>query len=303
MYQCQACRSAFLDPRPTARTIHLAYQTYYTHNSQPRKKTEELGNVRRAMRALANGYRNRRFGANLKPASRLGEIIIPAIPAFRESLDRELRYLPPLKTGAQLLDVGFGNGVFLRQARQIGWNVAGVDPDLTVVENARKEGLDVRQGDDDAFADHAGRFDAITFSHVIEHVHDPVKTLQEAFRLLKPGGFLYLDTPDIDAVSHKEFGEHWRGLEVPRHLTIFSWPSLQKLLMKTGFKEISRQCRTDVYAGLAAASRSMRDGKDPRRDKKVTIRDRLKGVLVAMKVRMDFRQGEFITLVAYKPKQ
>jgi 2-polyprenyl-3-methyl-5-hydroxy-6-metoxy-1,4-benzoquinol methylase len=104
------------------------------------------------------------------------------------------------------LDVGFGSGAFLENAAAARRAVAGIDIDDKVVANAKALGFTVRRGAIEAFADEPGSFDAITMSHVIEHVHDPIAVLHGVFRLLKPAGMLYLETPNIESLGHDTFG-------------------------------------------------------------------------------------------------
>jgi len=300
LHQCRGCGSAYLDPRPTPETIHLAYRTYYTHSTRARVATGDLSVPRRFVRALANGYRNSRYGGDLQPSATSGALVIPLFPRYKQALDREFRYIPRAWDGARILDVGFGSGAFLQLARQVGWDVAGADPDPVAVEAARADALDVRQGGIETFADQAESFDVITLSHVIEHVYDPKTLLKHASQLLKRGGWLYVDTPNIEALGHEEFGEHWRGLEVPRHLTIFSWSALERLVIESGFDVRSRICRTDVYPELAAASRAMKAAKDPYKEGAVTARDRLMGAVLGLRARLNHHHSEFITLMARK---
>jgi len=154
-------------------------------------------------RSMANGYRNWKYGTNLKPANPLGIPLALAFPAARQMLDQSFRNLHRPGRGERLLDVGFGSGEFLEYAKTAGWEVAGVDPDPVSVESAVQRGLNVRHGGVEAYADMPESFDVITMSHVIEHVHDPHETLKTIYRLLKPGGFLWLTTPNIQSLGHK----------------------------------------------------------------------------------------------------
>jgi 2-polyprenyl-3-methyl-5-hydroxy-6-metoxy-1,4-benzoquinol methylase len=79
-------------------------------------------------------------------------------------------------------------------------------------------------------------FDTITMNHVIEHVPDPIKVLEECRRELKPGGRLVVVTPNIKCLGHYIFRENWRGLEVPRHLFLFSLPSLRACAEAAGLE-------------------------------------------------------------------
>ena len=216
-------------------------------------------------RALANGYRNWRFGASLTPASACGIPIMLALPTLREPIDLTLRYLPkvPKSRVGRVLDVGCGNGDFLEQARAAGWIAEGCDFDPTVAVGVRSRGFAIREGGIEAWADAQGEFDAITFSHVIEHVHDPVATLEQARLLLREGGTIFIDTPNIDSVGHRTFGRSWRGLEPPRHLVLFNWAGMRAALERGGFHQIRRVARPGVYGGIAAQSAAIRAGRDP----------------------------------------
>ena len=212
LWQCGRCRSAWLDPRPNEATIGIAYGRYYTHEEvelpPPRNAFERL----RA--ALGNGYRNRRYGTHLYPASSLGRPLVAILPPLRWRVDVAYRYLPrrPPEINMRVLDIGCGNGAWLKMAREGGWGVGGVEPDPVSREQGRTHGFDVRATITEWLAEPES-FDYVTMSHVIEHVHDPLALLRDAYNLLKPGGGIYVDTPNLDALGHGIFGRHWRGLE------------------------------------------------------------------------------------------
>jgi len=249
MWRCASCYSGYLDPRPTVATIGQAYGNYYTHQAgRGRADSSSLGWFRRIRRALSNGYLNARYGTDYQPASRLGPGLAKMLPWQRERLDARFRWLPKPVAGQRVLDVGCGNGGFLLNARESGWQVMGVDPDPDAVATARQKGLEVRLGSMEAFAGEAELFDAITLSHVIEHVHDPKSVLADAYRLLKPGGTLYLDTPNIESRGYQIFGEHWHGVDPPRHLVLFNLKGLQQTLQQTGFTVV------EIYSRRVASN-------------------------------------------------
>ena len=254
---CESCASAYLDPRPTPGSIGLAYQYYFTHADAP--SFESLGPVARIRRRLANGYRNRRFGTSDYPASFLGFPLMFLLPRFKAIVDAGMRHLPPRPDGGRLLDLGCGNGAFLLRARSAGWETVGVDLDPQAVKAAHKHGLDVRLGGVEILDPVSEQFDVITMSHVIEHVHDPLKVLAACACLLRPGGLLWLETPNICSVGHDEYGPHWRGLEPPRHLVIFSPAALEKALADAGFSKVEvlpyrRVCQETFRASAAIAA-------------------------------------------------
>jgi SAM-dependent methyltransferase len=167
--------------------------------------------------------------------------------------------------GGRLLDVGCGNGSFLDQMRQLGWDVTGVEPDGAAVTVAREKlGLRVFEGSLEEAGLPGGHYDAITMNHVIEHLPDPIVTLKECHRVLRPGGKLIVATPNINSMGSQVFGEHWRGLEVPRHLHLFCPQSLRMAAERAGLevRALWTSARSAPWM-YAASSFIRRDGRLP----------------------------------------
>jgi len=159
------------------------------------------------------------------------------VPAYRRVLDREMRHLPKPPSDGRLLDVGCGSGAFLKQAEEAGWKVEGVDPDPDAVKLAQDSGLDVRQGGIEMLKNEKEKFDVVTLSHVIEHTHNPREMIVSCYRLLKRGGLLWVETPNLDSMGHHKYGRSWRGIEAPRHLVIFTLKSITEMMKNIGFKK------------------------------------------------------------------
>ena len=298
-YRCSGCGSAYLDPRPTPASIGRAYAQYFTHSGHERVPVDSLSKGRWIKRALANGYRNWRFGTHSQPASALGVAFAHLIPGVRESLNVAFRHMPKASPDSRLLDIGAGNGDFLVLARLAGWDVHGVEPDPAAAAVCRDRGLDVLPGGIELLTTKGARFDFITISHVIEHVHDPKAVIARAYELLKPGGYLYIDTPNIDAYGHNRYGAAWRGLEPPRHLILFNWYSLERVLQNVGFNCITRKPRTTVYPELAARSRALAQGCDSYRAKP-SLGDKITGRILAVRMPFKYQDSEFVTLLSHK---
>lgn len=299
LWRCAGCGSAYLDPRPTEDSIHLAYRTYYTHTPKSGEQAR-YRSLKWLSDRVANDYWNRTYGGSRQPALPLGQWLVTVARPYKRVLDRRARYMPRPPLGARLLDIGFGGGEFMEFAIASGWMAKGIDPDPVTVENAKARGLDVRCGTM-AFLgkDRPESFDAITMSHVIEHVHEPGPFLKQVADALKPGGRIYVETPNLGALGHARFGRFWRGLETPRHLTLFTWQSLENLLRECGFHRIRRISLPAVYPPMAAKSRALSQGEDPYRARTL-LRDRFAGLCAGLRTRLDHRRSEFIALTARK---
>jgi 2-polyprenyl-3-methyl-5-hydroxy-6-metoxy-1,4-benzoquinol methylase len=232
------CRLIWLDPMPIAEDLGKAYANYYTHTTQDQRG--RAGRLKQIYRLMKRGYLADKF--RYQPVSkswwtRIIAKLLYLFPIRRGRVDDEVRYLPSMPEGS-LLDVGCGSGEWLVTMRELGWRVEGVDFDSHAVSVARQNGLDASMGSVEQQQFPANRFDAVTLNHVIEHVPDPVLTLTECCRILRPGGRLVLCTPNGSSLGHHLFKKHWRGLEPPRHLHIFSTANAVRLLELSGFKRI-----------------------------------------------------------------
>lgn len=255
LFRCSHCGNAFLDPRPDQKTISLAYSSYYTHRSYDIAH----GFVHRLWHALRDDYLYAAFGAASDFRLWPGRWLLRLFPVARQGIDAALaRNLERRKHAeARLLDVGCGNGNYLEFALRAGWQVRGLDFDEKATAAARARGLDVDQGTIKLLSGEHACYDRITLSHILEHVYDPWDLLADCYRLLKPGGVLWLETPNIDSNGRAAFGSCWRGLEPPRHLHIFSRRSLRDKLRELGFVDIRDRFSSFATAAMWRESRAI----------------------------------------------
>lgn len=147
----------------------------------------------------------------------------------------------------RVLDVGCGGGGFLSALERLGpFEVYGLELDAGAAAYAQSQGLRVQQRDLLEADLEPGSFDLVRMGHVIEHVTDPLATLRRALEVLRPGGVLYGETPNVDCWDFRLFGRYWGALHFPRHITLFSERTLRRALEATGFSavEISPRLRT-----------------------------------------------------------
>ena len=300
LVRCTGCNSAFLDPRPTSATIGLAYGSYYTHADAPAPSSSPVAGVRLR---LAHDYRRARWGYQQDSPIRGGRLLAKLLPSRAAIVDREVRHLPATQ-GGRLLDVGCGDGAFVSYMTHLGWQAEGVDPDAAAIEGARTAGLDVTEGTLAAIddAEHVGVYDAITMSHVIEHVHDPEEELERVHRLLRPGGVLWIATPNLEALGHRRFGPDWLGLDPPRHLVLFTHASLDGLIRRGGLEPLPAPPAPSLawlqFAQSAAIEQGRLPHEGPERD---LPRLRLTAAVANQLLKRDVRHADELIALARRP--
>lgn len=140
--------------------------------------------------------------------------------------------LPP----GRALEIGCGDGWMLDALRRMSWDVVGTERSPQGAACARSLGLDVRVGElaGGGFAPQS--FDLVILWHVLEHLHDPLGTLIEVRRRMRPSGRLVVAVPNVASWQASVAGRHWFHLDVPRHLYHFDPATLEKVLREAGFQ-------------------------------------------------------------------
>ena len=277
--------TAYLDPRPTPATIGLAYTEYFWHQPPENREAPPDGAVEWARRALRNGYLRRALGYDLRPSSAALGALAGAVPGMTAALQRWVRHLRHDSPAPRLLDVGCASGEFLLQMRALGWEVHGMDIDRAALEQAQRAGLSVAEGtlERPAGAAAGGGFDALTLNHVLEHLPDPVGALRSARELLRPGGVLWVATPNLRSLAHRMFERDWLSLDPPRHLVLFSAESLLGAFGAAGLERIVQPRPVRNLQSVIAPSAALAAGADAQDPPPAPQGLRLKG-LVAQEV-------------------
>lgn len=163
-----------------------------------------------------------------------------------------------LGSKGKFLDVGCGAGEVFWAATESGWDAEGIDPSREFIEMGRERlGVEGRVTDleDAGFADNS--FDAVVMTGIIEHLYDPASTLSHAWRVLRPGGILYLDAPNEDGLYMsignlymRLRGKDWVVVMAPTfppyHVQGFNRQSLSTLLDRVGFELLSLDVAGEV---------------------------------------------------------
>jgi SAM-dependent methyltransferase len=148
----------------------------------------------------------------------------------RERLDDLKRFV----AGGRLLEIGCSTGELLAAANS-SFAAVGVEADERNSLVARAGGLDCFNGTlaDAGFPDRS--FDAAAMYHVIEHFPSPRAELRELRRVIKAGGWLVIETPNIGAVWFRLLGARWRQF-IPDHLFFFTPQTITRLCEESGFE-------------------------------------------------------------------
>jgi 2-polyprenyl-3-methyl-5-hydroxy-6-metoxy-1,4-benzoquinol methylase len=194
MRRCACCRLELINPRPTDEWIQKRYQFLSdTYFLHPFK--------------VASDFRAARF-------------------------DLELSLLEPAH--GRLLDVGCADGAFVVAAKGRGYQASGIDIMQSAIEFGRSEsGLDLECGD---FTDghlQGDSYDVVTMWATLEHLDQPAAFLDEAQRVLRPGGLLAVSVPNIASLTHRLLRRRDRYVSV-EHLNYFSPNVLSTILRRHG---------------------------------------------------------------------
>jgi SAM-dependent methyltransferase len=169
------------------------------------------------------------------------------------------------KTPGRMLDLGCGTGWFLRQMRDKGWEVYGVEINSVAAELGRtKDGLSIVAGTLKHANFPTDYFDYVRANHSFEHISCPGETLDEIHRVLRPGGRLMVGVPNVAGLSAKIFRQYWWHLCAPVHPFTYSVGTLSQFLEKHHF-EITKVNYTSDYSGILGSAQIWLNRKNGRK--------------------------------------
>lgn len=157
-----------------------------------------------------------------------------------------------LQGGERLLDIGCWNGYLLERIRALGLykELFGVDIVPEAVESARSKGFSTYVVDlnTDPLPFPDEYFDGVTMLAVLEHIFDPYAVIKEVYRVMRPGGELVIDVPNVASFTNRLrilFGRipitstdpGWDG----GHLHYFTKHALDHFLKSQGFVVLKRK--------------------------------------------------------------
>ena len=208
LFRCDGCGFVFMLPPPDAAMLEALYadtyrgatQSYFTKVEAKLRRSR--GRIRRLIRFLA---------------------------------DREPR-------GKRFLDIGCNGGFMVEAARETGFAATGLEPDGAAIAWARRHYPDNRyvHGLLESTPLEPSSFDAAYCSEVIEHAPDANRFAAALAGCLKPGGIVYLTTPDISHWRRPRDLDRWDAFCPPAHCVFYGPRNLATLLAKHGLLVVHR---------------------------------------------------------------
>lgn len=161
----------------------------------------------------------------------------------------------------KILDVGCGRGWFLQEAKKRGWEVYGTEYSKAAIKACINNGIEVKEGELELSFFQNSKFDVITSFEVIEHINNPNKEIKLIAELLRKGGLFYCTTPNFNSLLRYYLKDKYNIIEYPEHLSYYSKSTLNKVIIKNGFKKI-KFLSTGISVTRIKASRELINNAD-----------------------------------------
>jgi 2-polyprenyl-3-methyl-5-hydroxy-6-metoxy-1,4-benzoquinol methylase len=199
---CEKCGFHFTNPIPEKDKIGSYYKgdAYVSHSSS------------------SKGLINRLYGVVRK-----------------RTLQQKVSWVKMYASGVELLDVGCGTGHFLSAAKKSGYIITGIEPDEDARSFALQENNIDALNQESLYELSAHSYDIITMWHVLEHVYDLKKDVEQLTKLVKPGGTIFIAVPNMNAYDAREYKSFWAAYDVPRHLYHFQERDVKRLFAQFDF--------------------------------------------------------------------
>ncbi|RME03413.1 MAG: class I SAM-dependent methyltransferase [Planctomycetota bacterium] len=150
-----------------------------------------------------------------------------------------LRRLEPYRRTGKILDIGCGQGGFLRSAQERGWEPEGVELAPHLAKFVREHySIPVHVGTLEDLELEEGSYDVIFFNELLEHIPQPRPFLTKVYSLLRFGGAIFLRTRNHRSFSASFCQEKWKELPFfsKGHVCFYSPSTMKWIFPQLGFR-------------------------------------------------------------------
>ncbi len=177
-------------------------------------------------------------------------------------VDEKRAFLRPLLARhaqkGTFLDIGCGQGGYLLAARELGWEILGIEPSPSHSATGREHfALPIEPGYFDAARLGERRFECVMLSHVIEHMYDPNAFLESVLGVVAKGGSLLVLTPNAAANVARWTGRYWTMLKQVDHVSMLTRRAFERMpaLSRTECTFHELETSSEALATLLASAR------------------------------------------------
>ena len=155
----------------------------------------------------------------------------------RQKIKVELSKILETHNISDILDIACGECYMLDALKEINpkLNLFATEHETTK-QNVINKGYKFLEGD--FFPKTDIKFDLIILTEAIEHINDVNAFLEHVYKILKPGGLIYMTTPNFSCLERLIMGSKWTMLDPPEHLSYFSPKTLNKALVNKNFTKV-----------------------------------------------------------------
>jgi SAM-dependent methyltransferase len=163
-------------------------------------------------------------------------------------------YFPQLQVGSKILEIGFGNGMFLKELENRGFKTYGMDISTQLVSVVGKFiKAELKVGDINEILPYEdGFFDAVVLFAVLEYAEDYNRSIKEIQRVLKNNGIIFISVLNSRSILHYLLGKRWSWYQDKYHVHMFDENKLRTILINSGFEILSIRTAFNFY--LAGAT-------------------------------------------------
>lgn len=223
-FMCKNCGCLQIEKIPDNMDSYYDTNQYYSFNMEKRNLKNEL-----LFRQLKNQIGKKDI---------LGWMVEKLYPV-------DYRFVRYLKRNDKLLDIGCGDGEFLRWLKRLGYqNVLGLDPYLPQ-DVYDEKGLFIINAELTKYQFNQ-KYEMITMIHSLEHIYDQFETMKAIDAILVKNGYLVIQLPFFSEYYWGKYGNNLYTLDPPRHYYIHTYKSMMELIHSVGYKLVDFGTEIDV---------------------------------------------------------